>query len=495
MSTILLVGVFLFADEKIPLSLSLKRALYFTIIASSVITSVLYPPDFGLTIVTYANAFLSVAFALRAIELLVVNQPRQLKRLVKVHDSTSLSIYIWESMPPALSFPRLLWTCDLLLNPRGIGWAHGSNKYLPELEKLSAKSATPNSNGPHLKQRDDPVNYGERFVLRRASQNRLSFLAKEAIKLFIAYFAFDVYRTWFGRNYAQLCANFQALVNSDSLQHFGSNYLGFELHISPEASEEFVRRFLLPPACWLACYGFIDGIRAAIALLAVGGLYLVSPTLAAEPWMYPSIFDIWGKLWHDLCRRALVSTSTVLIPQRTPASLRRFLVGSLSFILSGFVHSAGTYAVIRDAHAVFMMMVFFILLPFFIAAQEAVSTHTLERFLPASALTSASIWSLDAAYIICARDMDLLLGILHGKLIPSHNPCNRTPQFRTRKVLPNTTPLPVQERNLRVVCRRSAVVVYASLSSNGIRVDPPLRTERVAVGPPEFRCAVDCVRT
>ncbi|KAL4814416.1 hypothetical protein BDW67DRAFT_87193 [Aspergillus spinulosporus] len=412
MSTILLVGVFLFADEKIPLSLYLKRALYFTIIASSVITSVLYPPNSGLTIVTYANAFLSVAFALRAVELLVVNQPRQLKRLVKVHDSTSSSIYIWESMPPALSLPRLLWTCDLLLNPRGIGWAHGSKKYLPKLEKLSAKPTTPNRNGPHSKHRDDPVNNSERFILRHASQNRVLFLAKEAIKLFIAYFAFDVYRTWFGRNYAQLCANFQALVNSSRLQHFESNYLGFQLCISPETSEEFVRRFLLPPACWVACYGFIDGIRAVVALLAVGGLYLVSPTLAAEPWMYPSIFgswryilwprlkDIWGKLWHDLCRRALVSTSTVLIPQRTPASLRRFLVGSLSFILSGFVHSAGTYAVIRDSHAVFMMMVFFILLPFFIAAQEAVSTHTLECILPASALTRATIWSLDAAYII-----------------------------------------------------------------------------------------------
>ncbi|KAL4971485.1 hypothetical protein BDW66DRAFT_165135 [Aspergillus desertorum] len=340
MSTILLVG----------------RALYFTTVASSVITSVLYPPNSGLTIVTYANAFLSVAFALRAVGLLVVHEPSQLKRLVKVHDDYSSSpVYVWESMPPALSIPRLLWTCDLLLNPRGIGWAH-------RVEKVCS--------------------------IRHPPQSRLSFLAKEATKLVIAYFAFDIYRTWFGRNYPQLCAYFQA--------------------------EEFVRRFLLPPACWLACYGFIDGIRAAIALLAVGGLYLVSPTLAGDPWMYPSIFgswryilwprlkgiypalynekgnaltvvsDIWGKLWHDLCRRAL----------RTPPPLRRVFVGSFSFILSGIVHSAGTYAVIRDAHAVVMLMVFFILLPFFIAAQEAVSTHILERFLPASALTKATIWIL-----------------------------------------------------------------------------------------------------
>ncbi|KAL4993317.1 hypothetical protein BDV10DRAFT_27619 [Aspergillus recurvatus] len=413
MSTILLVGLFLFADEKIPLSLSLKRALYFTTIASSVITSVVYPPNSSLTIVTYANAFLSVAFALRAVELLVVNYPKQLKRLVKIHDdSTSSPVYVWESMPPPLSFSRLLWTCDLLLNPRGIGWAHGSKKYLPELVKTSGKSTTRNGNGLHSKHREDLVNDGERFILRHPSQSRLSFLAKETIKLVIAYFVFDVYRTWFGRNYPQLCADFQALVNLDSLQHFELNYLGFQLRTSPETSEEFVRRFLLPPVCWVACYGFVDGIRAAIALLAVGGLYLVSPTLAGEPWMYPSIFgswryilrprlkDIWGKLWHDLCRRALVSTSTVLIPQRTPASLRRVLVGSFSFILSGIVHSAGTYAVIRETHAVVMMMVFFILLPFFIAAQEAVSAHILERFLPASALTRACIWILDAVYII-----------------------------------------------------------------------------------------------
>jgi hypothetical protein len=301
MSTILLVGVFLFADEKIPLSLSLKRALYFTIIASSVITSVLYPPNSGLTIVTYGNAFLSVAFALRAIELLIVNQPGHLKRLVKVHDSTSSSIYVWEPMPPALSLTRLLWICDLLLNPRGIGWAHGSKKYLPELEKLSATSTTPNRNGPQPKQRGDPINKGERFILRHASQDRVSFLTKEAIKLFVAYFAFDVYRTWFGRNYTQLCANFQALVNSDRLQHFELNHLGFQYHISPETSEEFIRRFLLPPACWVACYGFVDGIRAAIALLAVGGLYVVSPRLAADPWMYPSIFGSWRYiLWPRL---------------------------------------------------------------------------------------------------------------------------------------------------------------------------------------------------
>lgn len=47
-----------------------------------------------------------------------------------------------------------------------------------------------------------------------------------------------------------------------------------------------------------------------------------------------------------------------------------------------------------------MMMVFFILLPFFIAAQEAVSTHFLERYLPNWTIMKAFIWILNAAYII-----------------------------------------------------------------------------------------------
>ncbi len=288
MSTIFLVGVFLFADEKIPLSPPLKSALYFSTIASSVITSILYPPS-SLTVVVYANAFFSIAFALRAVELFVINQPCQLKRLQRIHaDSTSAPMYIWRPMPPVLSYARLVYVWDLLLNPRGIGWAHGSRKYLPRLEKLSVKSATENENGYFLKEREHKEN--TKFILKDPTGNRVRFLAKETLKLIIAYIVYDTYRTFFGRNYAQFYSAFHSLLNSSKLHQAGIQYLGLEIRTSPETSAEFVRRFLLPPACWAACWAFVDGIRATIALFSVGGLYIVSPSLAADPWMYPDVF-------------------------------------------------------------------------------------------------------------------------------------------------------------------------------------------------------------
>ncbi|KAL2819859.1 hypothetical protein BDW59DRAFT_151214 [Aspergillus cavernicola] len=411
MSTILLVGVFLFADETIPLSPPLKRALYFTTITSSIITSALYPLT-SLVIANYANAFLSVAYALRLVELLIINHPRQLKRLEKVHDSSSSSpVYVWKPMPPALSFARLRYVCDLLINPRSIGWAHGSKKYLPRLEKLSVNSTVKAKNGYVSRENGHHQEGNEKFICKEPTE-RLSFLTKEALKLVIAYLVYDTYRIFLGPRYALLCSHFHSLLTSPNLQLFGDQYLGLQLQLSPETSARLVQRFLLPPACWAACYAFVDGIRAAVALFTVGGLYLVSPTLAADPWMYPPVFgswryifwpklkDIWGKLWHDLCRRALISTSTALIPRHTPLPLRRILVGFLCFIISGVVHAAGTYTVSRDPHAVLMIISFFILLPLWIAAQEIVSGQVLGRFLPDWQITKVIIWVLDAAYVL-----------------------------------------------------------------------------------------------
>jgi hypothetical protein len=81
-------------------------------------------------------------------------------------------------------------------------------------------------------------------------------------------------------------------------------------------------------------------------------------------------------------------------------ALGRFFVGVLSFVISGVVHAAGTYAVSKDLHAVLMMMVFFILLPFFVALQEAVSVQVLEQFLPDWYITRILIWAVDVTYVV-----------------------------------------------------------------------------------------------
>ncbi|KAL3444352.1 hypothetical protein BJX65DRAFT_173368 [Aspergillus insuetus] len=401
MTTILLVGALLFADEKIPLSPFLKRTFYVTTITSSVIASALYPPT-SLVIINYANAFLSVAYALRAIELLLVDNPRRLDRLVKVNHASPAE-YVWKPLPPALTLGRLLSVFDLLINPRGIGWANGSKRYLPGLKRtnVAAQNGIRQKAGKH-----------ERFTVKEATQSRLSFLVKETLKLFIAYLVYDAYGVVFGHNYAPLCSNFHSFLNGPHLLQFELQYFGHQLRPSPETSARLVRRFLLPPACWAACYAFIDGIHAAVALIDVGMLYLIAPTRASEPWMYPPVFgswrymlwprlkDIWGKLWHDLCRRTLISSSSALIPRWTPVALGRFFVGVLSFVISGMVHAAGTYAVSKDLHAVLMMMVFFILLPFFVALQEAVSVQVLEQFLPDWYITRILIWAVDVTYVV-----------------------------------------------------------------------------------------------
>ncbi|KAI9369158.1 hypothetical protein BJX61DRAFT_520747 [Aspergillus egyptiacus] len=428
MSTILLVGLFLFVDDKIPLSRPLRNALYLTTTTCSVIAAALYPPT-SLVILNYANAFLSVSYALRLVELLVINHPGQLRRLVKLRcDGTSTSPkYAWKPMPPALTFTRLLYVYDLLINPRGIGWAHGSRKYLPNLEKLNVKPAA-YIQTEYSKQNDRQKGRYSRNLYAKLNgnrkedsteiyslkepQSRLSFLAKEATRLSISYMVYDAYGTCFGRHYDLLRINFHSFLNSPNLHQFELNHLGLILQISQEASATFVQRLLLPPACWAACYAFIAGIRAAVALFAVGGLYLVSPRLADDPWMYPPVFgpwqyifwpklkDIWGKLWHDLCRRALITSSTALVPQRTAIPLRRVLIGFLSFVISGVAHSAGTYAVSRDTHAVLMMMVFFFLLPVFITVQEVVSALILVRILPNGWIARVIIWTLDTVYIL-----------------------------------------------------------------------------------------------
>lgn len=91
-------------------------------------------------------------------------------------------------------------------------------------------------------------------------------------------------------------------------------------------------------------------------------------------------------------------------------------------------------------------------------------------------------------------NMNLLLRILHLKPKSSNNPRNRTPQLRARKVLPNTRTLAMQESDLGEIRRRPTGMVNDLLPIL-IRVDPPVRTELLAVGAPELGTAVDGIWT
>lgn len=89
-------------------------------------------------------------------------------------------------------------------------------------------------------------------------------------------------------------------------------------------------------------------------------------------------------------------------------------------------------------------------------------------------------------------NLDLLVRILHLKLKPPHHTRNRTPEFRTREILPYTRTLAMQEGYLREIRRRSPVPV-TRLPSLLISIDPTVRTILVAGLAPEVRAAVDGV--
>lgn len=90
--------------------------------------------------------------------------------------------------------------------------------------------------------------------------------------------------------------------------------------------------------------------------------------------------------------------------------------------------------------------------------------------------------------------MNLLLRILHLKLEPPDNTSNSTAQFGSSKIFSDTGPLAMQESDLRIVCRGTTIVVD-DLLAVPVVIDPALWQELLPIVAPEFRAAVDGVRT
>ncbi|PYI07418.1 hypothetical protein BO78DRAFT_460560 [Aspergillus sclerotiicarbonarius CBS 121057] len=366
MLTLPLLVVALFLQVKFPLLPGLRDFLYGLILLSAC-SAVFYPPD-SRDFVRYTNAFLSTSLLIRAVELLLVRNLNHVKRLQKVSYLSSSPLYAWEPISPTLGLKRFLQVCDLVGNPRAIGWSYGSSKYQPPLQKVEALDG---ANG-------------------------------KVCRAVVAYVLIDSYQAAIGRNYPSVCEGVEAFL---------TGVLGIQA--SPATSETVMQLCILPTVSWMISYAFVDGTHAAGGVFLVGILRILSPQIAGDPWMYPPVFgamrhmftfslrDIWGKMWHDLCRRPFLALSLALIPESCPVGLKRFLVVCISFAVSGIVHSAGTYAVSKDWFAVGMMMFFFCSLPFCIAVQQIISEQILPRTLPRnSSVSRIVIWLFDAAFIM-----------------------------------------------------------------------------------------------
>ncbi|PWY74992.1 hypothetical protein BO70DRAFT_99266 [Aspergillus heteromorphus CBS 117.55] len=380
----------LFLQGKFSGQPALASTLYGLVFLSAC-SAIVFPPDSG-DFVKYTNAFLSASLIIRAVELLLVQDPGQLKHLERV----SHSRYAWEPISRSLGLRRLLQVSDLVTNPRAVGWSHSSPKYLPPLRQVDPVEVN-GWHSPDHRHRDH-----HHPVVLVATADRLPFLTAQLCRAVVAYVFIDTYQATFARHYPDVCHGVQALLVT----------IGLPIHASAVNSEMLVRRYLLPPACWMTSYAFVDGIHAAGAIFSVGILPFLAPSLAGDPWMHPPVFgplrymltfslrDIWGKMWHDLCRRPFLALTLAIIPSAFPLPLKRFLVICLSFAVSGLVHSAGTYAVSHDWTAVAMMMLFFGVLPLCIAAQQILSEQLLPRLLPAGSVAKFLIWLLDGAFVM-----------------------------------------------------------------------------------------------
>lgn len=258
----------LFLHVKFPLLPGLRDTLY-GIIVLSACSAIFYPPDTR-DFIRYTNAFLSTSFVIRAVELLLVQDLSHLKRLQRVSYLSSSPVYTWEPISPTLGWKRFVQVCDLIINPRAVGWSYGSPKYQPPVRKLEAASAPDGANGCVPKRED---------IVLVAGDDRFTFLIGKLCRALVAYFIIDSYQTAIGRNYSSV---------SNFVETFLTNVLGIQA--SPVKTEGVIRLFVLPPVHWMASYAFVDGIHAATGVFSVGVLRIISPQLAAEPWMYPPVF-------------------------------------------------------------------------------------------------------------------------------------------------------------------------------------------------------------
>ncbi|RAL01467.1 wax synthase family protein [Aspergillus ibericus CBS 121593] len=388
MLTLPLLVVALFLQVKFPLLPGLRDFLYGLILLSAC-SAIFYPPD-SRDFIRYTNAFLSTSLLIRAVELLVIRNLSHVKRLQKVSYLSSSPLYAWEPLSPTLGLKRFRQVCDLAINPRAIGWSYGSPKYQPPLRKVEAPDG---ANGCIPEYQN---------IALVAGGDRFSFLSSKVCRAVVAYVLIDSYQAAIGRNYPSACEGVAAFL---------TGVLGIQA--TSATSEMVMQLCILPTVSWMISYAFVDGTHALGGVFSVGILRILSPQIAGEPWMYPPVFgamrymftfslrDIWGKMWHDLCRRPFLALSLALIPETCPVVLKRFLVVCISFAVSGIVHSAGTYAVSKDWFAVGMMMFFFCSLPFFIAVQQIISEQLLPRTLPRnSSVSRCVIWLFDAAFIM-----------------------------------------------------------------------------------------------
>lgn len=114
--------------------------------------------------------------------------------------------------------------------------------------------------------------------------------------------------------------------------------------------------------------------------------------------------------------------------------------------------------------------------------------------LPLLQLSQSQMHTLNRLTCQSPPKSNLLPRLRQLKTEHPKQPRNGTPELGFRKVLPNTRPWPMQERNLRKIRRRTTMFIRRLFSRLLICINPPLGEELVRCLAPELGVAVNGLR-
>jgi hypothetical protein len=297
----------------------------------------------------YMIGLMSVVHVVRSVELLIASDPLSMKRLRKA----GLYCYYWEPLPPPYSFRRLLWIIDNVSNLRGIGWSHGSARYLPPPSQIIEENSVSRPLKP-------TATWGP---------NRQSFLWTQVRRLVVAYLWFDFYHTMFVHENGR---HMERLIDTTGKRMLGA-------YLAP-ATNQNIYNWLGRIARIISAQFFLDAAHAITALIAVGIITDTWLGTAGEPWAYPTLFggfrlstpnlkgrdflaskggyqdlaepwlseillDFWANWWHDVLRRPFWTVAQWLVPHARSSARHIWAV----FAMTGAAHAAASYNASRCA--------------------------------------------------------------------------------------------------------------------------------------------------
>ncbi|KAH8664792.1 hypothetical protein BGZ61DRAFT_367040 [Ilyonectria robusta] len=306
-----------------------RCATFATISAFAI--QIIFNPPYENSLYNYLSGFLSSWYIIWSANVLLIHDVRALKRIQKLGLPSDSVSYCWECLPPAFSYRRVLWALDLSTNFRVIGWKHSS------VQGGRTPVTCCDDNFPIVK--PEKSEFG----------GPPSFVANQVRRLITACIALNLSRLLLDIDW-----NIASSKSGLSTSHTAVEILGTAL----------------------AIYGFIDGLHALMAFIAVGLLGPLYLGAAGEAWMYPPLFGtfiglkslrikaIWGRLWHDLFKGGFLTFAKHLIPQ-THLGLKA--TGSLQLILcfglSALVHAAASYSASSNVRSTLKVLLFFLSQP------------------------------------------------------------------------------------------------------------------------------------